>query len=167
MFIRDATAGDYPAFVRLFPELLVNDAIPGAAIWSSVFAPHTFIAQRGERVLGYAYFDEYENAGYVRNVVVDPAERSRGAGGGALMEAIRIHLRKRGKSVWRLNVRHDNAPALALYRRQGEARSNHGGHALGFCIFDPTFPGAFPLRVIDLRVGATVKDVFVHLAGTL
>ena len=116
--VRRASADDYPAFARLFPELLVDDPVPSLDTWSSVLAPSTWIAARDGEVLGYCFFQEYADTGYVRNVVVSPNAR-RGGVGRALMHATAEHLRSRGKGSWRLNVKPSNQAALALYERMG------------------------------------------------
>ena len=116
--VRRASADDYPAFVRLFPELLVDDPVPGLDTWTSVLAPSTWIAARDGEVLGYCFFQEYAETGYVRNVVVAKAARRSGVGR-ALMHATAEHLRSRGKGSWRLNVRPSNQAARALYERIG------------------------------------------------
>lgn len=116
--IRRALPDDYPAFSRLFPEMQVDDPIPGLDVWVSVLAPSTWVADRAGEVLGYCYVQEYVDTGYVRNVVVSPGARRTGLGR-ALMQVTADHLKARGKTSWRLNVKSDNQAALALYRRLG------------------------------------------------
>jgi ribosomal protein S18 acetylase RimI-like enzyme len=118
LVVRNATLDDYLAFSRLFPELLVDDPVPGLDVWVSALVPSTWIAARDGEVLGYCYFHEYAETGYVRNIVVAPTERGRGVGR-ALMQATAEHLRLHGKTSWRLNVKPDNRAALALYDRMG------------------------------------------------
>ena len=116
--VRPATPEDYAAFARLFPELEVDDPVPGPAMWASEYAPFAWIAEARGAILGYCYCQEFEDAGYVRNVVVAPSARRRGVGR-ALMDAVAGGLRARGKRSWRLNVKPDNVAALALYARMG------------------------------------------------
>lgn len=116
--VRRASPADYPAFSRLFPELQVDDPVPGPEVWASAYVPSTWIAARGDDVLGYCYCQEYEETGYVRNVVVAPNARKLGVGR-ALMSATAAELRAKGKRTWRLNVKPDNHAALALYARMG------------------------------------------------
>ncbi len=54
--IRRASPDDYPAFARLFPELLVDDPVPSQDTWSTALAPSTWIAARDSEVLGYCFF---------------------------------------------------------------------------------------------------------------
>lgn len=50
--IRRARHDDYGAFCRLFPELMVDDPVPGLEAWSSLLSPSTWIATLGGEVLG-------------------------------------------------------------------------------------------------------------------
>ena len=115
---RKAVAADYAEYCRLVPELKVDDPLPSLPSWVAERMPTTLIASRGEEVVGYCYFQELAQTGYVRNIVVAPAARRSGVGR-TLMRATADHLRARGKTSWRLNVRRTNAPALALYERIG------------------------------------------------
>jgi len=116
--VRRAAPEDYPSFARLFPELLVDDPVPGAQVWASTFVPSTWVAARGAEVLGYCYCQKYAASGYVRNIVVAPQARKAGVGR-ALMQATADELRGLGKTSWRLNVKPDNQAALALYQSVG------------------------------------------------
>lgn len=116
--VRRAAPEDYPSFARLFPELLVDDPVPGPEAWAATFVPSTLVAARGVEVLGYCYCQKYVASGYVRNVVVAPRARQKGIGR-ALMQATAEELRSHGKSRWCLNVKPDNLAALALYERMG------------------------------------------------
>jgi ribosomal protein S18 acetylase RimI-like enzyme len=114
--IRRATIADYGAFAALFPELGIDDPLPGPEVWASAYVPFTRVA--GDAVLGYCYTEELDDTGYVRNVVVAPGARRRGVGR-ALMETTARQLREAGKTSWRLNVAPQNAAALALYESVG------------------------------------------------
>jgi ribosomal protein S18 acetylase RimI-like enzyme len=116
--VRAASAEDYPMFARLFPELLVDDPVPSAEVWTSTLCPSSWIATRGAKAVGFCYFQEYVDTGYVRNIVVAPSARRSGVGL-ALMRATAERLRSRGKRSWRLNVMPNNPAALALYARMG------------------------------------------------
>jgi len=116
--IRRARHDGYDAFCRLFPELLVDDPVPGLEAWTSLLSPSTWVATVDGEVLGYCYLQEYVETGYVRHVVVAPTARKRGLGR-ALMRSAAEYLRSRGKQSWRLNVRPSNQAARALYDRMG------------------------------------------------
>jgi GNAT superfamily N-acetyltransferase len=116
--IRRASIEDYPTFARLFPDLGIDDPIPGRDAWATGYVPFTLIAHDGADALGFAFTQEYADTGYVRNVVVAAEARRRGVGR-ALMEATARHLRAAGKSRWRLNVGPQNVAAVALYESLG------------------------------------------------
>lgn len=115
---RPARPDDHPAFVALFPELGVDDAIPGPSEWWTHMGPHTLVFERDGHVVAYIYFQILAGEGYVRHVVVHPDHRARGLGR-VMMAAVARQLRAARCSHWRLNVKPDNAPALALYHRVG------------------------------------------------
>jgi len=116
--IRRASIDDYPTFTRLFPDLGIDDPIPGRDAWATGYVPFTLIAHADADTLGFAFTQEYADTGYVRNVVVATEARRRGVGR-ALMEATARHLRAAGKSRWRLNVSPQNLAARALYGSLG------------------------------------------------
>lgn len=116
--IRRAAPADYSAYAQLFPELLSGDAVPLIEAWLSAVMPSTWVAVLDDRVVGYCYCQDFDNTGYVRNIVVAPHARRRGVGR-ALMDVVADHLRSLGKSYWRLSVKTTNHPALALYARLG------------------------------------------------
>jgi GNAT superfamily N-acetyltransferase len=118
---RAASNDDYPAFVRLFPELRTGDDPPDAAAWARDLLPATLVAEAPEGVVGYLYGEATGATGYVRHVVVDPAVRGRGVGT-VLMHAAAGRFREAGATRWCLNVRPDNTPALRLYRSLGMRR---------------------------------------------
>jgi ribosomal protein S18 acetylase RimI-like enzyme len=116
--VRRALHDDYEAFANLFPELQVDDPIPAYTVWVSQMVPFSWVAIDGEAVLGYCCCQEYEDTGYLRQIVVAPWARHRGVGG-ALMRTAAKHLRVEGKRFWRLNVKPDNHSARRLYESMG------------------------------------------------
>ncbi len=115
---RPARSTDYPDFVRLFPELGVDDPIPELAVWSARQAPTTLVYEHDGKVVAYTYFQVLHELAYVRNVVVDPGFRGQGRGSEA-MRALASHLRGLGCRRWCLNVEVGNEAALRLYRGLG------------------------------------------------
>lgn len=116
--IRLATPEDYPEFTRLFPELGVDDPVITKDRWQRDLAAFTWIAVRGEAVVGYCYCQEMADRGYVRQLVVDPRARGQGVGR-ALMLRAAARLQRKGLQRWCLNVMTGNQPALRLYGSLG------------------------------------------------
>lgn len=118
--IRPATSADHADFVRLFPELGTDDAIFDGERFAREMVPTTLIAEREGRAVGYAYYRLLEGTAHVVQLVTSPEARGAGVGR-TLLGAIAERAEAAGCSTWYLNVRPDNAPALALYRRMGFA----------------------------------------------
>ncbi len=116
--LRPATPDDYAEFARMFPELGTGDPIPDEDAWTGHLHDSTLMLVEGAQILGYAYFERMAEFGYVRNVVIDPAQRGRGRGR-TLMLHLAEHLRALGCTRWCLNVEPGNTVALALYRSLG------------------------------------------------
>jgi len=116
--IHPATEADYEAYARLATELRVDDAPVPRSQFTAELLPRMIVVAVGDQVVGYALADQLADTGYVRNVVTDPAARRRGHGS-ALMAALRAAFVAAGATSWRLNVKPDNAAAIALYRKHG------------------------------------------------
>ena len=76
--ISDATAADYPAFVRLFPELEVVDPVPSAERFAEVIVPQSVFAREGHAIVGFGWSKPRGERLYVVNLIADPAHRRRG-----------------------------------------------------------------------------------------
>ncbi|HEY8375017.1 MAG TPA: GNAT family N-acetyltransferase [Nannocystis sp.] len=115
---RPAGAADYPHFARLFPKLATGDPVPPPDVWARDLAPHTWLFEQHGEVVGYLYFERLAGTGYIRHVVVAPTRRGCGLGA-AFLRAAASDLRAAGCTRWCLNVKPDNLPAVALYRKLG------------------------------------------------
>jgi ribosomal-protein-alanine N-acetyltransferase len=120
--VRPATLADYPAFARLFPELRVPDPCPTEALFEARMLPSTVILEGapGEEAAGYAFWQRYGATAHVVHVVVGSHARRRGAGR-ALMADLRGRALAARCTRWYLNVKQDNAAAIALYEACGMA----------------------------------------------
>src|SRR5262245_39336684 len=114
--LRPGRAADYPLFASLFVELGVPEPPPPAVRFETVMLPRVLIATDGDEGIGYAFWQVYGELAHVVNVVVAPAARCRGVGR-AIMEGVRSACQREGGTRWYLNVKQDNRPAIALYRR--------------------------------------------------
>lgn len=118
---RPARPEDYPHYVRLFAEMGVPEAPPGAAEWAAAYMERTLMMGEPEPV-AYAYYDVLPACGYVRNIVVASEHRRRGLGR-AMMGALAGRFSELGCTEWRLNVKDDNHAAIALYQACGMAEA--------------------------------------------
>ena len=124
--IRPAVAADHQAFVRLFPELEVDDPILDQAKFDRELVPTMIVVEAGEgapepdRVVGYSYFQIMKDLAYVRHIVTAPEVRRTGVGR-ALMAAVAERARAAGCTSWCLNVMRGNVAARALYESVGLA----------------------------------------------
>jgi ribosomal protein S18 acetylase RimI-like enzyme len=121
--VRPARAADHAAFVRLFPELAVDDPTLDEEQFVQKLMPETLVAEAGEgpdpaHVVGYAFFQIMKDLAYVRHLVTAPEARRKGVGR-ALLTAIVQQARDAGCLSWCLNVKPDNTAALALYTSFG------------------------------------------------
>lgn len=127
--IRGAGPADHPAFVRLFPELAVDDPVKDRVQFEKELMADVLIAEADDgEVVGYTYFQILQNMAYVRHIVSAPEVRRAGVGR-ALMNAIAARARTAGCTTWCLNVKPENTAAIALYERFGLARA-HASRAL-------------------------------------
>lgn len=116
--VRSAGPEDYEHFVRLFPELGVDDPIPKMERWQATLMPGSLLVERDGVVIGYGYAQVLETIGYIRHVISDPSCRRQGVGR-IVMDALRERFAAAGCTEWRLNVAHDNTAAISLYEACG------------------------------------------------
>jgi GNAT superfamily N-acetyltransferase len=123
--LRDATDADYSAFVRLFPELAVEDPVPTREQFAAQMLPKIVIVEDANGPVGYAFWRTFGRTAHVVHAVVDPLARGRGLGR-ALMEDVRRRVLAQGCNRWFLNVKQDNSGAIRLYTRCGLATEQRG-----------------------------------------
>jgi len=116
--VRPGRPEDHPAYARLFLELEVDEPPPSGAVWDSEFVQLSLFAEGPEGVGAYAVAEPMGDLGYVGQLVVAPSARGQGMGR-LLMTHVAERLRAQGCARWALNVKRDNAPALALYTSLG------------------------------------------------
>lgn len=119
--IRPATHDDYALYLKLLPELGVDDPPPSPERWRDEFVPNAHIAELNGTPAGLLYAVTLAETGYVRNLIVDPAARRHGVGR-ALLEFYAQQLRAKGRTGWALNVKPDNVAAIRLYEAMGFRR---------------------------------------------
>lgn len=117
--VRPAEPADHREFVRLFPELAVDDPVKDAGRFAAEIMPGALMAEAEDgRVVGYTYFQILEDLAYVRHLVCAPEARRAGVGT-ALMHAVAERARAAGCTTWCLNVKPDNVTAIAFYEQLG------------------------------------------------
>lgn len=119
--VREALPGDHAAFLRLFPELAVEDPLPDLDKFVRELMPTMLVLERAGRVDGYTYFQLLGEMAYVRHLVTAPEARRTGVAR-ALLAAVFERGRAGRCTTSCLNVKADNAAAIALYERVGLAR---------------------------------------------
>ncbi len=167
MQIRAATAADYGAYARLFPELGVDDPLPSAEHFADALVARSVVAVDGDDVVGFVLFEQLAEVGYIRNVMTAPAARRRGVGL-ALMSAMRERFIAANATSWCLNVKPGNAAAIALYERCG-LRAAYRACALrlpsGVVLADPA--PAIELVPVPAERDAIVEPAMRLLRGQL
>lgn len=126
--VRDARVEDYPAFCRFFPLLGVPEDTPSPELWREVFMPGALMLEREGEALAYGRYERRAGRGHVTHLVVDPSAR-RQRMGERMMRAMAERLRRQGHASWGLNVKPDNAAAIALYEGLG-LRPEHRSRVL-------------------------------------
>ncbi|WP_416339546.1 GNAT family N-acetyltransferase [Raineyella sp.] len=124
MILRRATAADLPAVLAL-----EQTGFPAREQWSEIswrgeldgsdrIVLVAVDPDAGPAVLGVITFLIGPDTADLMRIIVAPAARGRRVGRG-LVRAGLLHLRTRGVEQLLLEVRHDNAPAIGLYRGCG------------------------------------------------
>jgi len=118
MHVRAARPDDYDAWLEFWSYLDIPGTPPPRERWATHLCPHILFLEDAGELVAYNLAFAFGDRGDVRQVAVAPGARGRGVGK-ALMAAVAAKLRAAGCREWRLEVRADNAPALALYRSAG------------------------------------------------
>lgn len=165
--IRPATEADLPLYVRLLPELHVDDPVPSVERWRTEMQPAMLIAERNGVGLGFCWFQRLEGSGYVRQVVSAPEARRLGVGRALLLEVAR-QLQAANCTSWRLNVKPENTAAIGLYASLGfrrEYASTSLGIPWGVLTQLPPSPGR--VRTLEPADDAKVEEEFELPSGQL
>lgn len=121
--VRDASAVDLPGLLAL-EQLFPGDRLSLRQFRHHMASPSARlrVAVVADKPAGYALTLLRKGSGVARlySIVVDPARRGLGLGEALLSDAGQ-QARRAGKTELRLEVREDNAAAIALYRRTGFA----------------------------------------------
>ncbi len=169
--VRPARGDDHGVCARLFGELETGDPPFSRARWDREMAGQSWVAEAEGAVVGYVFAQSLDGLGYVRHVAVDPAARRRGVGR-ALLQAAAARFAEGGARAWCLNVKPDNAPAIALYESVGmRAVHRSWGLRLAWSCLDawPASAEAAMLQVarIDAESAGAWEEAFAIPSGLL
>ncbi|MDQ1697281.1 MAG: [ribosomal protein S18]-alanine N-acetyltransferase [Frankiaceae bacterium] len=116
---------DIEPVLRLENELFLGDAWSDTMFWSELAERSSrcyLVATQLDDVVGYAGLCAYPpDQAYVQTIAVDPRHQGQGAGT-MLLLALLAEAQQRGCANVDLEVRADNARAIALYERHGFRR---------------------------------------------
>ncbi len=121
--LRDVHWTDIEQLAQLERELFADDAWSQQTWWAELAGRprRDYVAEvEGAEVLGYAGLDHGGDVADIMTVAVTPAARGHGLGRRLLDELEARAVARRAASVM-LEVRADNAAAIALYERAGYA----------------------------------------------
>jgi ribosomal-protein-alanine N-acetyltransferase len=122
MTVRAATHEDVEGILALEDAVFASDRLSRRAVLRFVAAPHkpVMVARRADGLAGYALVSLRKGGRTCRiySLAVDPRYIRRGVGS-ELVHACERYARAHKCAALRLEVRYDNAPAVALYRSLG------------------------------------------------
>ena len=118
--VRPARLSDLDAIVALEKTVFSGDRLSRRSLRVFLQSPRQplFAAICGNRLAGYALVVLRQGSSVARlySIAVDPAFGRRGVGR-ALLRACEHYAHRHGRRALRLEVRHDNSAAIALYER--------------------------------------------------
>jgi [ribosomal protein S18]-alanine N-acetyltransferase len=120
--IRPATPADVDAITRLERDNLGDDAWSPVLVAEGVAGElptvHYLVAEDGEEVVGHAVVSVVAEISELQRIAVDATHRRRGLATRLLEEVVDLVLRE-GADRLLLEVREDNAGAIAFYAARG------------------------------------------------
>ena len=129
--VREALPDDLEAIARLEDESFAVDRVSRRSLRDFLRAPHrpVIAATVDGELAGYALVSLRKGARSVRiySIAVDARFARRGVGR-ALLQACERYARRHGRAALALEVRYDNAPAIALYESLGFRQFGEHAH---------------------------------------
>jgi ribosomal-protein-alanine N-acetyltransferase len=122
--LRDLRWWDVEALIPLEQRLFGATAWSAETFWAELAHPETrwyVAAVEGPAIIGYAGLLVPGPEADVQTIAVAPAAQGQGVGR-VLLDALVTRASERGATSLLLEVRADNPPAIALYRRRGFER---------------------------------------------
>lgn len=122
LVVRDAVIGDLDAIAKLERDSFPQDQVSRRAFAFALRAPEhpVIVVTIGSELAGYVLIALSKGGRWARifSVAVDPRFARRGVGAALLAASEKYSLRHDRQAVT-LEVRYDNAPAIALYEKCG------------------------------------------------
>ena len=142
LVVRSAELSDLDAIHALECASFDTDRLSRRALRRFIAAPHRplIVAKFGSALAGYVLLAvrKHGKTARIYSLAVDPRQGRRGIGR-ALLQACERYARGHGRTALRLEVRYDNAAAIALYQKLGYRQFGRypgyyadGGEALRF-----------------------------------
>ncbi len=128
MMVCSASLDDLEAIQALEFAAFPTDRLSRRSLRGFIRAPHRplIVAKFGEKLAGYALIALRRGSTSARlySLAVDPKQGRRGVGR-ALLQACERYARAHDCGAVRLEVRYDNASAIALYEKMGYRQFGH------------------------------------------
>jgi [ribosomal protein S18]-alanine N-acetyltransferase len=122
LVVREALVDDLDAIAKLERDAFPEDQVSRRSLSHFLRAPHrpVIAAAIGGELAGYALLSRRKGGRAVRiySIAVDARFSRRGVGA-ALLQGCEKYARLHGRGELTLEVRYDNAPAIALYEKWG------------------------------------------------
>ena len=91
---------------------------PMKGLQESLDSHHAYVLEAEGRLLGFAFVQRILDEAHLLDIAIDPALRGQGHGR-ELLRRLMDEVLVEGISIWFLEVRVSNAPAIALYQSLG------------------------------------------------
>lgn len=169
--IRGADAVDHARFVALFAELGVDEPAMSRERFDAEMTATTLVAERGGRLVGYAFYRPMKDTVHLSQLVSAPEARRSGVGRALMSEVVR-RSKLLGCDRIKLNVRPENRAAIALYERFG-LRARYTSRAVRFAwnlvdgLPESAAPFARDVREIDPSEDRRLEEAAKLLPGML
>lgn len=144
--IRPMKWWDLATVNTLEQQLFPHDPWSDQQWWQELASDHChyWVVEQDQQIVGYGGVSIQRPDADIQTMAIAPAVQGRGVGG-LLLDTVIEHAREQGVRHIFLEVREDNVPALALYRRRGfeqiSIRHRYYPDAMAAVVMRRTDPG--------------------------